>query len=122
MRISQRSIEEVREAANIVEIASEFTALKRQGTRFGGLCPYPDHQEKTPSFSVSPDRNFYYCFGCLEANERIWTSRGLIPIAAAEPGDEVVGLNGRRETITDKWFKSGPTVRITTGAAKEESN
>ncbi|CAA9416319.1 MAG: DNA primase, partial [uncultured Rubrobacteraceae bacterium] len=72
MRISQRSIEDVREAANIVEVTSEFTALRRQGTRFSGLCPYPDHQEKTPSFSVSPDRGFYYCFGCLEANERIW--------------------------------------------------
>ncbi len=119
MRISQRSIEDVREAANIVEVTSEFTALRRQGARFSGLCPYPDHQEKTPSFSVSPDRGFYYCFGCLEANERIWTSRGLIPIGAAELGDEVIGLDGRRETITDKWFKSGPTVRITTGAAKE---
>lgn len=119
MRIAQRSIEEVREAANIVEVTSEFTALRRQGARFAGLCPYPDHQEKTPSFSVAPDRGFYYCFGCLEANERIWTSRGLIPIAAAEVGDEVIGLGGRRETITDKWFKSGPTLRIKTGAAKE---
>ena len=119
MRISDRSIEDVREAANIVEVASEFTALRRQGARFSGLCPYPDHSEKTPSFSVSPDRGFYYCFGCLGANERIWTSKGLIPIAAAEPGDEVIGLDGRRETITDKWFKSGPTTRIRTGAAKE---
>ncbi len=119
MRISQRSIEEVREATNIVEVASEFTALRRQGARFAGLCPYPDHQEKTPSFSVTPDRGFYYCFGCLEANERIWTSKGLIPIAAVEPGDEVIGLDGRRETITDKWFKSAPTVRIKTGASKE---
>ncbi len=119
MRIAQRSIEEVREAANIVEVASEFTALRRQGARFAGLCPYPDHQEKTPSFSVAPERGFYYCFGCLEANERIWTSRGLIPIAATEVGDEVIGLDGRRETITDKWFKSGPTLRIRTGAAKE---
>src|SRR5215211_4071294 len=119
MRISQLSIEEVREAANIVEVASEFTALRRQGTRFVGLCPYPDHSEKTPSFSVTPDRGFYYCFGCLEANERIWTSRGLIPIAAAEVGDEVIGLDGCRETITDKWFKSGTTLRIKTGATKE---
>lgn len=119
MRISQRSIEDVREAADIVEVASEFTALRRQGARLSGLCPYPDHQEKTPSFSVTPDKGFYYCFGCLEANERVWTSRGLIPIAAAEPGDEVIGLDGHRETITDKWFKSGPTVRIATGAAKE---
>jgi DNA primase len=119
LRISQRSIEEVREAANIVEVASEFTALRRQGTRFLGLCPYPDHQEKSPSFSVAPDRGFYYCFGCLEANERIWTSRGLIPIAAAEIGDEVIGLNGHRELIADKWFKSGSTLRVKTGAIKE---
>ncbi len=119
MRIAQRSIEEVRETANMVEVTSEFTALRRQGARFSGLCPYPDHQEKTPSFSVTPDKGFYYCFGCLEANERIWTSSGLIPIAAVEPGDEVIGLDGRRETVTDKWFKSGPTLRIRTGAARE---
>lgn len=71
MRISQRSIEDVREAANIVEVTSEFTALRRQGARFSGLCPYPDHQEKTPSFSVSPDRGFYYCFGCQKGGDAI---------------------------------------------------
>ncbi|WP_166176035.1 CHC2 zinc finger domain-containing protein [Rubrobacter tropicus] len=71
MRISQRSIEDVREAANIVEVTSEFTALRRQGARFSGLCPYPDHQEKTPSFSVSPDRGFYYCFGCQRGGDAI---------------------------------------------------
>ena len=71
MRISQRSIEEVRESAGIVEVASEFTALRRQGARFTGLCPYPDHQEKTPSFSVTPDRGFYYCFGCSRGGDAI---------------------------------------------------
>ena len=69
MKISQRSIEEVREAANIVEVASEFTALRRQGTNFVGLCPY--HSEKTPSFSVSPEKNFYYCFGCQKGGDAI---------------------------------------------------
>lgn len=71
MRISQQSIEQVREAANIVEVTSEFTALRRQGTRFSGLCPYPDHSEKTPSFSVTPDRGFYYCFGCQRGGDAI---------------------------------------------------
>jgi DNA primase len=71
LRISQRSIEEVREAANMVEVASEFTALRRQGARFVGLCPYPDHQEKTPSFSVTPDQGFYYCFGCSKGGDAI---------------------------------------------------
>ena len=69
MKIAPRSIEEVREAANIVEVASEFTALKRQGTNYSGLCPY--HQEKTPSFSVSPEKNFYYCFGCQKGGDAI---------------------------------------------------
>ncbi len=71
MRVSQRSIEEVREASNIAEVASEFTALRRQGTRYSGLCPYPDHSEKTPSFSVSPDKGFYYCFGCGKGGDAI---------------------------------------------------
>jgi DNA primase len=71
LRISQRSIEEVREAANIVEVASEFTALRRQGTRFVGLCPYPDHSEKTPSFTVHTERHFYHCFGCDKGGDAI---------------------------------------------------
>ena len=71
MRVSPRSIEEVRDTANIVEVASEFTALKRQGTNYTGLCPYPDHQEKTPSFSVSPEKNFYHCFGCKKGGDAI---------------------------------------------------
>ncbi len=69
MRISSRSIEEVRERADIVEVASEFTALRRQGANLIGLCPY--HSEKTPSFSVSPDKNFYYCFGCQKGGDAI---------------------------------------------------
>jgi DNA primase len=84
LRISQRSIEEVREAANIVEVASEFTALRRQGTRFVGLCPYPDHQEKTPSFSVSPDRGFYHCFGCKKGGDAIKLIMDLKALAFTE--------------------------------------
>ena len=61
----------MREAANIVEVASEFTALKRQGTNYTGLCPYPDHNEKTPSFSVTPEKSFYYCFGCQKGGDAI---------------------------------------------------
>jgi DNA primase len=71
LRISDRSVEQVREAANMVEVASEFTALRRQGTRFIGLCPYPDHSEKTPSFTVHAERNFYHCFGCDKGGDAI---------------------------------------------------
>ena len=72
----------MREAASIVEVASEFTALKRQGTNYIGLCPY--HQEKTPSFSVSPEKNFYYCFGCSKGGDAIKMVMELKPFSFAE--------------------------------------
>ncbi|MGB3633910.1 MAG: CHC2 zinc finger domain-containing protein, partial [Rubrobacteraceae bacterium] len=71
MRISQRSIEAVRDTVDIAEVASEFTALRRQGASYSGLCPYPDHSEKSPSFSVTPDKGFYYCFGCGKGGDAI---------------------------------------------------
>ena len=56
------SVERVKDAADIVEIVSAHTDLRRQGQRFTGLCPF--HDERTPSFSVNPADKLYYCFGC----------------------------------------------------------
>jgi DNA primase len=61
-RFSTDTIERVKEAADIVEIVSAHTDLRRQGERFVGLCPF--HEERTPSFSVDPREKLYYCFGC----------------------------------------------------------
>ena len=69
---------------NIVEAASEFTALRRQGTRYTGLCPYPDHSEKTPSFSVDPDRGLYHCFGCKMGGDTIKLIMDLKSFSFAE--------------------------------------
>ncbi len=63
------TIERVREAADIVEIVSAHTDLRRQGERFVGLCPF--HEERTPSFSVKPAEGFYYCFGCEAGGDTI---------------------------------------------------
>ena len=52
----------IRDATDIVELVSEHVQLTRRGRNFLGLCPF--HEEKTPSFSVNPDRQFYHCFGC----------------------------------------------------------
>jgi DNA primase len=56
------SIERVKESADIVEVVSAYTDLRRSGTRFTGLCPF--HDERTPSFSVDPAGKLYHCFGC----------------------------------------------------------
>src|SRR5690606_38877693 len=60
-------VEQVKEHVDILEIAGRYTALKRVGRQFRGLCPF--HQEKTPSFYVSPDKGLYKCFGCGEGGD-----------------------------------------------------
>jgi len=60
--ISDDKVADVRNAANIVDVISEYVALKRAGKHFLGLCPF--HAEKRPSFTVSQDKQIFHCFGC----------------------------------------------------------
>lgn len=67
--IAPHAIQQVKEAARVEEVVGEFVALKRKGPRFLGLCPF--HNEKTPSFNVSPNLGIFKCFGCGEAGDSI---------------------------------------------------
>lgn len=67
--ISNRSIAQVVETAQIEEVLEDFLDLRRAGSNLKGLCPF--HDEKTPSFVVSPAKNIYKCFGCGEAGDSI---------------------------------------------------
>ena len=62
MRFSKDLVEDIRQRNDIVEFISTYVNLKRAGSNFGGLCPY--HNEKTPSFTVFPATQSFYCFGC----------------------------------------------------------
>ena len=62
LRYSDEIIEEVRSSNDIVDVISQYVTLKRSGRNYFGLCPF--HKEKSPSFSVSPDKQIYHCFGC----------------------------------------------------------
>ncbi len=64
MKFSPEFIEKVRDSSNLVDIISQYTQLKPTGSGLMGRCPFPDHQEKTPSFSVSETKQVYHCFGC----------------------------------------------------------
>ena len=68
-RIKDESVEAVKAAASIVELIETRVRLRKVGGRYTGLCPF--HQEKTPSFSVSPDRGTYHCFGCGAGGDAI---------------------------------------------------
>ena len=61
-RIHPNTIELVQQGADIVEIISEYVVLRKKGKDYSGLCPF--HNEKSPSFSVSQEKQVYHCFGC----------------------------------------------------------
>ena len=63
------SIEEIKQHADILEVISEYVALKKRGKEYVGLCPF--HEEKTPSFSVNPTKQLYYCYGCAAGGDTI---------------------------------------------------
>ena len=69
MMISKELVEEIRGRNDIVELIGSYVNLKRAGSNFGGLCPY--HSEKTPSFTVFPATQSFYCFGCGAGGDAI---------------------------------------------------
>ncbi len=66
---NEDTIREIRESNDIVDVISQYITLKRTGSNFIGLCPF--HNEKTPSFTVSPSKQMYHCFGCGEGGDSI---------------------------------------------------
>ena len=67
--IPRELIEEILDRTDIVSLIESYLPLKRQGRNMVGLCPF--HLEDTPSFSVSPDKQMYYCFGCQKGGNAI---------------------------------------------------
>ena len=68
-RIDDALVQEVRDRTDIVQVVADYVSLKKAGTHLKGLCPF--HNEKTPSFTVHPGRQFYYCFGCQTGGDAI---------------------------------------------------
>lgn len=69
IHLTPQLVQAVRDAVDILEIASEHTRMRKAGRRYSGLCPL--HREKTPSFSVDPDQGLFYCFGCGRGGDAI---------------------------------------------------
>jgi len=67
--LNPQVIAQVRDATDLVEVVGDHVKLKKRGRKFEGLCPF--HDEKTPSFSIDPDKGLYYCFGCHQGGDAI---------------------------------------------------
>jgi DNA primase len=69
LQLTREFVQAVRDAADIVDVASAYTRLQRAGRKWKGLCPL--HKEKTPSFNIDPDLGFFKCFGCGQGGDAI---------------------------------------------------
>jgi len=110
MRIPDHTLSEIRDKIDIAEVIGETVTLQRRGRNLVGLCPF--HQEKTPSFTVTPDKGMFYCFGChkggsvveflMELEKVSW--RDAVEFLAKKAGIEIPHEDERRDGISRETF------------------
>jgi DNA primase len=103
--IAPETIAEIRSRVSLVDVVSETVSLKRQGSALVGLCPF--HGERTPSFNVRPDDNFYHCFGCGASGNVITYVMQIRGLSFPEAVEELAGRAG----IAIKKIGGGQTNR-----------
>jgi DNA primase len=107
----QQFIDDVRSAADIVTVVSDYVSLRKAGVTYKGLCPF--HSEKTPSFTVNRDRGFFHCFGCgaggdvfkfMELQEKVGFADSLRQLAQrfGVPVPELEANAAERESTADR--------------------
>lgn len=104
MGFKQEFIDKVTQASNLVEIISQYTTLKPSGRGHMGRCPFPDHQEKTASFSVSEFKGVYHCFGCKKSGNVVSFLRDFNGMNFREAIEYLAERNGI--VITDDCYEN----------------
>ena len=108
MRYSDEILDEVRNSNDIVDVISQYISLKRSGRNYFGLCPF--HNEKSPSFSVSPDKQIFHCFGC-------GVGGNVISFISKIEG---IGFKEAIEVLAEKANIKLPTIDNNIDSKKEE--
>lgn len=121
MKIPENKIEEIRSSADIVDIISYYVQLRKRGKNYLGLCPF--HTEKTPSFTVSSDKQIYHCFGCHAGGNVFKFLMDLKNISFVEAVQETAEKAGIQIEYEEKAASDKPTEQellydINTAAAR----
>lgn len=125
MRIPENKIEEIRSASSIVDVISEFVQLRKRGKNYIGLCPF--HSEKTPSFTVSEEKQIYHCFGCHAGGNVFKFLMEFEKISFVESVQELAEKSGITLEFNDEGGEERQTEQemlydINTSVAKYFSN
>ena len=104
MRIPEQTIEEIRTSASIVDLISSYVQLRKRGKNFIGLCPF--HQEKTPSFTVSEEKQIFHCFGCHAGGNIFKFLMEYKSISFIEAVQEIAETVGIKLNFQDDKFSS----------------
>lgn len=125
MRISESKIEEIRNSISIVDLISEYVQLRKRGKNYIGLCPF--HSEKTPSFTVSEDKQIYHCFGCHNGGNVFKFLMEYKKISFIESIQELaeqlgIEISSEDEGYTERQSEQEIFYDINTAAARYFSN
>jgi len=112
MRISEGCLADVKEAVDILAVAGDFTALRRAGREYVGLCPYPEHPDKTPSFGVSPEKGFFLCRGCGQGGDAIKLVMDIRGVEFAEAVEHLAEQSGVEVEYEDSPTGAGGEARL----------
>lgn len=105
MRIPEEKIDEIKNSVDIVDVISRYVPLKKQGTNYKGVCPF--HQEKTPSFVVSPSKGIYHCFGCHKGGNVFSFLMDYRNVTFIEAVEEIADISGIK--LDEYKSKTGDT-------------
>lgn len=125
MRIPESKIEEIRNSISIVDVISEYVQLRKRGKNFIGLCPF--HSEKTPSFTVSEDKQIFHCFGCHAGGNLFKFLMDYKKISFVEAVQEIAEQQGIEISYDDEGYNEKQSEQevlydINTEAARYFSN
>lgn len=108
MKFSREFIEKVREATNLGDLIGQYTVLKNTGKNLMGRCPFPDHNDKSASFSVSEDKQLYHCFGCKKSGTAVHFAMDFLNYGFPEAIEFLAkrsGLEVEREPVSPAMQK-----------------